>query len=246
MDEQELVERIDRLVGEGGVADLAGVGRAAFDGDAELEQARGEGLDLAHADAGFGGMEIDRGVGAQSAMQERRDTARMALAGRTGEDDVAQRRLARLEHGLQALHQDGHARQVVGHAPAMQAAVVDHAGKGIALPTLGSRDGLAVGMGEEDDAASLAPPLEPRDHALALARVDRLVTGELGHHRHVARPVAYGLDRAAKPARGVGHQPLHRRLALALGADQALQETDRIGHVRSSPSPACASGYASG
>src|SRR4029453_4262429 len=89
MDEHELVERIDRPVGEGGGADLAGVGRAAFAGDAGLEQARGEGLDLAHAGAGFGGMEIDRGIGTQSAMQEGRDAARMALAWRAGEDDVA-------------------------------------------------------------------------------------------------------------------------------------------------------------
>ena len=154
--EHELVERIDRPVGEGGVADLAGVGRAALDRDAELEQARREGLDLAHADARFGGMEIDRGIGAQSAMQERRDAARMALAGRAGEDDVARRHLARFEHGLQALHQDGHARQIVGHAPAMEAAVVDHAGEGVALPAFGVGQRLAVGMGEEDDASTFA------------------------------------------------------------------------------------------
>ena len=234
MDEHELVERIDRPVGEGGVADLAGVGCAALDRDAELQQARREGLDLAHADARFGGMEIDRGIGAQSAMQERRDAARMALAGRAGEDDVARRHLARFEHGLQALYQDGHARQIVRHAPTMDAAVVDHAGEGVALPAFGVGQRFAVGMGEEDDASTFALPLEGGDDAFAFVRVDRPRTGELPHHRHVGRLVAYGLHRTAQPARGVGDQPLHRGLTVLLGADQRLQEADRISHSTSS------------
>ena len=82
-------------------------------------------------------MEIDRGIGVQSAMEKSRDTARMALAGRAGKDDVAGRHLARFEHGLQALYQDGHARQIVRHAPTMEAAIVDHAGEGVSLPAFG-------------------------------------------------------------------------------------------------------------
>ena len=94
MDRHQEIGRIGRLMGEGEMADLIGRRRRALHGDAEVELAEAEGLDLAQPDARLGGMEIDRGVGAQPAMQQRRHAARMALAGRAGEDDVARRRAA--------------------------------------------------------------------------------------------------------------------------------------------------------
>ena len=138
--------------------------------------------------------------------------------------------MARLKDGLQSLDQDGDARKIVGHAPAMNAAVVDDAGKGIAFPGLGPGHRLAVGMGEEDDAAAAALASESRDDALALALIDRTGAGELRHHRHVGRPVAHRLDCAAERPRGVGDNALHRRLAVGLGADQRLQEGHGIAH----------------
>src|SRR5205085_1148156 len=68
MDRDKPVGGIGRLVDESEMADLAGRRRPARDGDAEVELAQAEGLDLPHADARFGGMEIDGGIGAQPAM----------------------------------------------------------------------------------------------------------------------------------------------------------------------------------
>ena len=52
-------------------------------------------------------MEIDRGVGPQPAMQQRRDAARVTLAGRAGQHDIARRDAAALQQCLQALHEQG-------------------------------------------------------------------------------------------------------------------------------------------
>ena len=127
----------------------------------------------------------------------------------------------------------------------MDAATLDDAGEGIALPPLDTRHRLAVGMGEEDQAAAAAASREARHDALALACIDRAGAGELADHRHVAGPVTHRLHAAAERPRLGGDELLHRRFAVALRADQGLQEGDPT-HSDRHPAPRAAAAGASG
>jgi hypothetical protein len=230
IDHPELVDWIDGAMSKSGVTDLVGVGCAALDGDAELEQPGCECLDLAHADTGLGRVEIDSGVGPQTTMQERRDTARMPFAGRAGQNDVSQRLLPLGQDSRQTLDQDGDARQIISHTPAIEAAVVDGACEGVTLPRLRPRYRLAIRMGEEDKTAASSLALVGGNDVRALTGIDGQRTGELRHHWHLIRPVAYRLDGTAEPARGDGDDLLDGGFAAALGTDQFLQESQGIAH----------------
>src|SRR3954471_6477184 len=155
----------------------------------------------------------------------------MALAGRAGEDDVARRATPARQGHPQAFDHDRDAAQIIGRAPTVDAPVVDHAGEGIALPALDTRYRLAIGMGEEDQAASPTLPLEACDDAFSLARIDRARAGELADHRHIAGSIAPGPDGAAKSSSLGRDELLHRRLAAALRTNQSLQECDRIHQI---------------
>jgi len=134
-------------------------------------------------------------------------------------------------NAAQALDHDRDAGQVVGGAPAVDAATLDDAGEGIVLPPLGARYRLAVGVGEEDQAAAAAGAREARHDALAFACIDRASAGELADHRHIAGPVTHPLHAAAERPRLSGDELLHCRFAVALRADQGLEEGDRVSHL---------------
>ncbi len=72
----------------------------------------------------------------------------------------------------------GNAAEVIGDAEAGDAAVADDTPEGIDAPAREVAVRFAVGMGEEDEAAPAAAPLEAADDSAALARLERLAGGE--------------------------------------------------------------------
>ena len=112
----------------------------------------------------------------------------------------------------------------------MDTAAVDDAAEGIAAPCVEPGEGLAIGMGKEDDASPLSVTLEGRDDTLALTLDHGAARREFTDHGHVARLVAHRLDGAAEGARRVGNDGLYGRLAARLGANELAQEGNGVFH----------------
>jgi len=231
-DNHRLVDRAGREVGEGGVARLRRVRRLALHDHAEGELAGGERLDLPHAGTRLGRVQVDARVRPQPRMEQRGDAAGVALARRAGDDQVAPGRDACGIQQFCRAHHRGHAREIVGHAPAIQAPVLDHAGERVVPPAGEVVVRLTIRVGEEDQAATAARTVAARDDAAPLARVDRAGAGELRGHRHVLRTIRHGLDRPAQRVEAARDQALACFFAVAVDGDQRLE----IGHVGSAPS----------
>ena len=93
----------------------------------------------------------------------------MPFARGAGENHVAGRPDAGGTNCLECLNEDRHARNIVGNAPAVNAAGGDGAGKRIVRPMLRAGQRLAVGMPEKDHAPATAGALQACDDAGALA-----------------------------------------------------------------------------
>ena len=113
----------------------------------------------------------------------------------------------------------------------MEAAVVDTPAKGSRFQLSVSATGSPSGWAKKITLRPLPCPLKV---ATTLSRSPVSIARALANSPTIgtsAGPVAHRLHRAAQRARRVGDEPLHRRLAVLLGADQGLQEADRISHL---------------
>ena len=177
-------------------------------------------------------------------MQQRRHAARMALAGRAGEDDVARRRAARVASAARrpSIRIATPDRSSATPQPWMRPPSID-AGEGIALPPLGARYRLAVGMGEEDQAAAAAGSRKARDDALAFACIDRAArwrTRRPSARRPAGNAPSPRCSRAIAPRRRrAAAPPLRRRAARGSGsAGTRPGQHSSFRWERGSPEPA--------
>ncbi len=227
VEQERLVDRVDREVREDRMARFAGGRRPALDGDAKFELARRECLDFPQAGARFGRMQVDRGIRDEAALQHGGDAPRVALARRAGHDHPAARCHGRLVERRQRAQRGRHAEQVVGHAPSVQPPVGDRPAERVARPCRGSGDRLAIRVREQDQAVARGGVRQPADDADPLAGDHGLIGRELADQRHRGRRVGDALHLRSQRFQPLGDDGLDGPLAMLLGADQPAEQADR-------------------
>ena len=97
-------------------------------------------------------MQMDGGVRAQAVMQSGGDAASVFLAGCAHQQQIAVRTKAGRAQQTEAHHQHGHPGEIVGDAPAVEAAVLDRRFERIRAPGRLLDKGLGIRVGEQQEA----------------------------------------------------------------------------------------------
>ena len=177
-------------------------------------------------------MEIDRGIGRNPPCRSAETPRAWRLLGVLGEDDIARRHLARFEHGLQPA--PGWPRPTDRRPrPAMDAAVVAHAGEGSRLQLSVLANGSPSGWAKKMTLRPLPCPLKV---ATTLSRSSVSIARALANSPPSARRPACSARSHLQPARARRRRPaLHRGLTSFGAPINACRKPTRISHSTSSP-----------